>query len=78
MADLFSHPDFESGNGFDQRGFNGEGTVGGRKAVSAGMRVPRMGRWRLTVRTENAKALFGQRRNLIPLLRKRRLLFIPA
>lgn len=65
MADLFSHPDSQSGNFFTQCGFKGEPSEPDRAAFSQTLEVPDTGRYRVTVSMQGAKALFGQRRNLI-------------
>ena len=65
MADLFSHPDSPEKAGFTQRGFRGEGVNPGRAALTDAVAVPAAGRYRVTVRSDKAKVLFGQRRNLI-------------
>ena len=65
MADLFSHPDSQSGNFFTQCGFKGEPSEPDRAAFSQTLEVPDTGRYRVTASMQGAKALFGQRRNLI-------------
>ena len=65
MADLFSHPDSPEKAGFTQCGFRGEGVNPGRAALTDAVAVPAAGRYRVTVRSDKAKVLFGQRRNLV-------------
>ncbi len=63
MGDLFSHPSEESKSRFDQSGWFPSSS--GDTVQTRSVAVPRGGVYRVSVCAPDAKALFGQRRNLI-------------